>query len=64
MVLPFRTPTPPDDVKFILNVDNFALESNETFTLRLNSSNTNLPTGEGVFFLETLIVTIIDSDSE
>ena len=64
VVSPFRTPTPPDGVEFILNVDNIALESNEIFSLRLDSSNTNLPTGEGVFFLDTLNVTIIDRDSE
>ena len=61
----FNTPIPRGNVEFILIVDNVALENNETFSLRLvPSTNTTLPTGEGVFFLDTLGVTIVDTDSE
>ena len=64
MVSPFRTPVSPDEVEFILNADGIIQESNETFSLQLVPTDTNLPTGEGVFFLDTLSVTIIDNDSE
>ena len=61
----FRTPVPPDEVQFVLNADGIIQESNETFSLQLVLTGTaTLPTGDGVFFLDTLSVTIIDSDSE
>ena len=56
------TSVPPDEVQFILNADGISQESNETFCLQLVPSG-DIPTGEGVFFLDTLSVTIIDNDS-
>ena len=65
VIAEFNTPVPPDEVQFILNADGIIQENNETFSLQLvPSADTTLPTGEGVFFLNTLNVTIIDNDSE
>ena len=59
----FRRPDPPDNVVFTFRVDAIAQEHNETLSLELNS-RTNLPTGDGVFFRNTLTMSIIDSDSK
>ena len=57
----FNAPNSPVNVEFTLNQDGVLLEPNETFTLQL------IPTA-GIdpefFFLDTLSVTIIDSDGE
>jgi hypothetical protein len=46
-------------------VDDIAQEYNETVTLVLVPlPTTNLPKGEGVFFLNTTDMTIIDADGE
>ena len=48
---------------FILRTDSIAQENNETFTLELvHRAGTNIPTGDGVFFRNTVDVTIIDTD--
>ena len=58
--------TAPDRVEnvvYILRTDNIAQENNETFTIELvPRAGTSQPTGDGVFFRNTLEVTIIDSD--
>ena len=65
VIAKFNTPVPPDEVQFILNADGITQEGNETFSLQLvPSGDTTLPTGDGVFFLNTLSVTIIDNDRE
>ena len=59
----FRTGSPPDNVIFFLNVDNIALESSETFSLKLNATAVII-IREGIFVRDTLNVTIVDSDGE
>ena len=61
----FRRPTPPDNVVFTFRKDAIAQEPSETLTLELVPiATTTLPTGNGVFFLKTLTMNIIDSDSK
>ena len=53
------------NVVFILRMDSIAQENNETFTIELvPRAGTNIPTGDGAFFENTVEVTIIDSDSK
>ena len=52
-----------DNVAFILRVDSVAQEPNETFNLTLNPLVAPTPR-EGLFFLDTIQVTIVDSDSK
>ena len=59
----FRRPTPPDNVVFTFRVDAIAQEPNETLSLEL-IPRTALPTGDAVFFQNTLTMSIIDSDSK
>ena len=61
--LSFR-PTPPDNVVLTFRVDAIAQEPNETLSLELVPIVTTLPTGDGVFFRNTLTMSIIDSDSK
>ena len=58
----FRVPTPVD-VVVTFRVDDVAQESNETFTLTLVSS-APLTLREGLFFRDTIEITIVDSDSK
>ena len=61
----YRRPTPPDNVVFTFHVDAIAQEPNETFFLELvPTATTTLPTGDPVFFQNTLNMSIIDSDSK
>ena len=55
--------TQPDNVEIILFRDIVAQEPNETFTLTLNPLVTPNPR-EGLFFKDTIQVTIVDSDSK
>ena len=57
----FNAPNSPVNVEFTLNQDGVLLEPNETFTLQLISTASIDPE---FFFLDTLSVTIIDSDGE
>ena len=51
------------DVSFL--TDDIAQEYNETVTLMLVPlPTTNLPTGEAVFFLKTIDMTVIDTDGK
>ena len=52
-----------DNVALTLRVDAVAQESNETFNLTLNPLRAPTPR-EGLFFLNTIQVTILDSDSK
>ena len=53
----------PEVVAVNFHVDNVAQEGNETFTMELMpSSTTTVPTGESIYFLKTIDMTIIDSD--
>ena len=55
----------PEVVAVHFYVDNVSQEGNETFTMELiPSHSTILPNGESVFFLNTIDMTIIDSDGE
>ena len=52
-----------ENVMYILRTDSIAQENNETFSIELTPRPGSLqPTGDGVFFRNTLEVTIIDSD--
>jgi hypothetical protein len=54
-----------DNVVLTLCVDAVAQEPNETFNLTLNPLNASAPTPrEGLFFLNTIEVTIMDSDGK
>ena len=54
-----------ENVVYILRTDSTAQENNETFTLELiHRAGTNIPTGDGVFFRNTVEVTIIDNDGK
>ena len=54
-----------ENVVFILRTDSIAQENNETYTLELvHRGGTNIPTGDGVFFRNTVEVTIIDDDGK
>ena len=59
----FRRPDPPDNVVFTFRVDAIAQEPNETLSLEL-MPRTALPTGDAVFFRNTLTMSIVDSDSK
>ena len=52
-----------DNVTLTLRVDAVAQEPNETFNLTLNPLVAPIPR-EGLFFLDTIQVTIVDSDSK
>ena len=54
-----------ENVVYILRADRIAQEVNETFTIELiPRAGTTQLTGDGVFFRNTLEVTIIDSDGK
>jgi hypothetical protein len=53
----------PNNVDVILRIDTIAQEPNETFTLTLIPSNALTPR-EGLFFKDTMQVTIVDSNSK
>ena len=54
-----------NDVEFSLNIDGVFQEANETFSIQLTATaGSTIPTGIGTFFLDTLSVTIVDSDGE
>ena len=61
----YRSPT-PSSVVCIFRTDNIAQEINETLKVGLVQipGTTALPTGDHVFFRNTLNVTIIDSDGK
>ena len=52
-----------DNVELTLHVDAVAQEPNETFSITLNPLVAPTPR-EGLFFLDTIQVTIVDSDSK
>ena len=53
------------DVTFQFRTDSIAQEPDETFSLELvPGSGVTLPTGEGVFFLDVVNMTIIDGDGK
>ena len=56
----------PDNVVVTFRVDTIAQEPNETFTLTLNPTQTALdePRRDGLFFRDTIQMTIMDSDSK
>ena len=61
----YRRPTPPDNVVFTFRVDGIAQELNETLSLQLvPTATTTIPSGDAVFFRNTLNISIIDSDSK
>ena len=62
----FRRPDPPQDITFIFRTDAIAQEENETLILELvTTPETNArPSGDGVFFRNTINLTIVDSDSK
>ena len=61
----FNRPTPPDNVVFTFRIDAIAQEPNETLFLELvPTATTTLPSGDAVFFRNTLNISIIDSDSK
>ena len=62
----YRRPDPPEDITFIFRIDAIAQEENETIILELvTTSGTNAPpSGDGVFFKNTINLTIVDSDSK
>ena len=62
----YRRPDPPEDITFIFRTDAIAQEENETLILELvTTPGTNaLPSGDGVFFRNTINLTIMDSDSK
>ena len=57
---------PPEDITFIFRTDAIAQEENETLILELvTTSGTNAPpSGDGVYFRNTINLTIVDSDSK
>lgn len=55
----------PVNVEVTFLADDVALESNETIVFELvPSGRVSVPSGEGVYFLKTIKVTIIDKDSK
>ena len=59
------SPSEFNSVAFSLNTDGVPQEANETFSIQLVLAAGNMrPTGSGVFFLDTLDVTIIDNDGK
>ena len=58
------SPPTPGDVIFTFRVDAIAQEPNETLTLALAPIGILPPSTDGSFFLDTLSLTIIDSDSK
>ena len=62
----YRRPDPPEGITFIFRTDSIAQEENETLILQLvTTSGTNAPpSGDGVFFRNTINITIVDSDSK
>ena len=61
----FRTPDQLDSVAFTFRLDGVVQEPNETFFLELvPTATTNLPTGDAVFFRNTLNMIIIDNEGE
>ena len=53
----------PRSVSFIFRADSIAQEPDETLTLRLDAApGTTIPSGDGVFFQDTIDMTIIDGD--
>ena len=62
----YRRPDPPEDITFIFRTDAIAQEDNETLILELViTPGTNAPpSGDGVFFRNTINLTIVDSDSK
>ena len=52
-----------DYVYVIFHMDNISQEPNETFTLRLDP-DIPLPPMDGLFFRDTIQMTIVDSDSK
>ena len=58
--------TTPDNVVVTFRVDTIAQEPNETFTLTLDPFQTALdePRRDGLYFLDTIEMTIEDSDSK
>ena len=62
----YRRPDPPEDITFRFRIDAIAQEENETLILELVTTpgaNTP-PSGDGVFFRNTINLTIVDSDSK
>ena len=57
---------PPEDITFIFRTDAIAQEENETLILELvTTSGANAPpSGDGVYFRNTINLTIVDSDSK
>ena len=55
---------PIDNVVVTFHVDTIAQENNETFTLNLTGLNLPVSPGPGFFVVDTLPVTIVDSDSK
>ena len=53
----------PDNVMVTFRVDTVAQEPNETFTLTLQTV-LDEPRRDGLFFLDTIEMTIVDSDSK
>ena len=59
----FCRPTPPDNVVFTFRVDAIAQEPNETLSLELiPAATTTLPSGDAVFFRNTLSMTLTVRD--
>ena len=62
----YRRPDPPEDITFIFRTDAIAQEENETLILELVTiPGTSAPlSGDGIFFRNTINLTIVDSDSK
>ena len=61
----FRRPDQPDSVVFNFNSDDIAQEPNETLILELvPTESTTLPTGNAIFFQNSINMIITDSDSK
>lgn len=61
----YDRPGPSDNVEISLLRDNLAQEANETVKLHLHRSGAgSLPSGEGMFFRNSIDIIIIDSDSK
>ena len=62
----YRRPDPPEGIKFIFRTDAIAQEENETLILELVTTpgRNTPPSGDGVFFRNTINLTIVDSDSK
>ena len=55
----------PQEVEVIFRTDGIAQEDNDTVTLELVPlSTTSVPSGENIFFLDTIDIIIIDTDGE